>query len=647
MSRPLIFKLLSFGLVIPALLAEEPLEAISKDVWSTQVYRINFADAINGVAVRCPKDNASDGVKLAFLNQSNEAVKTMVKRWDVPMPEGTLFALDTASATLAVRANEETQDYFTALEYEQGRHLDRNVLCRVDVFEAEQSVLLALAKEYQRRADYTDAVTKLEALVDQGKASLLTTMRAGTVGGRQARTTSGITHSFVPEYLLDQDFRNHISLRTVEIPEVEFTFEPLVDEQSAHAYIVSQFSFDFASPTLTWIHHFGEKPDSVKAYIHHTAAINANMYVRKGTTQMIGMWMAEQTNAQAIPRMQAAFLQTELLRRLPALNPRVERVLRALGDKISVQPKPMENLKEVPPGMSVRTYSYLSLPCGPCHTTTDDDVRDKILPEKLAVPVPILKAAGMEFPTGAWAQINRSSMTMTLQTTEEMFVCMDALMGIVCFFHNPLTVSARIFEADAELIRNLEKDSSRETDHTAALRTLETAVGQGKARIVCAPFVCTKGGQHAECFVGDRVPEMVIEKNELPPAKVKEGATGSQETKPQPSVIDAAFPFKAVVKENKIGLRLEVDTILGEDNITVDLAQSLTYDYAPPTFNEPLVAGESLLLHRVHVANHFTLHVGQPRLVAIWKPDVGADGLPTDKLLVYFITVDVPEPDGP
>lgn len=211
-------------------------------------------------------------------------------------------------------------------------------------------------------------------------------------------------------------------------------------------------------------------------------------------------------------------------------------------------------------------------------------------------------------------------------------------------------------QANASLLRKLDRDTFSLPDHTAAWKQIEDAVSKGAAKIVRSAWIETKSGQ--QCTT-----ESVLEYRHADPFGTT-SATGVSETKKSgdgdaakggpvatASVTNnqAGGSYDVTSSTCPAGLRCEMEPTVGADGWTIDLNLALDFDYARPVqrvFDDRVpehtlrIAAPATEFHRHEFKTSITTRSGATRLVSIWNPS-GTAELDGDILQAAFIRADI------
>ncbi len=185
-----------------------------------------------------------------------------------------------------------------------------------------------------------------------------------------------------------------------------------------------------------------------------------------------------------------------------------------------------------------------------------------------------------------------------------------------------------LLEGEADTVREQLKRAGELADHSDLLAELETAVPQGSVSILQQGRIETRSGQRTKLEAS------------------KEFAAAAEL---------ALTPDGMTLYESETyreGTSWEIDTVVGADNITIDLNLSLNHHVAPSkrwqipftTAEEGLVSSAITESSIANVTSQYTLSTGTTKMVGVWKPQSVPGGAnDPDKLQAGFISADVIE----
>ncbi len=221
---------------------------------------------------------------------------------------------------------------------------------------------------------------------------------------------------------------------------------------------------------------------------------------------------------------------------------------------------------------------------------------------------------GIPFPKGSSATFIRRTGELVVRNLPQNVELVQAFTDsiIICRFPTAIQTTVHIIEADAVLMRRLERESALLADHTAFWKALEDGIAKGKARVVRASWIETKPGTQAMFITG--IERTGNRQRELGQDKERQKTAASTFSDP-----------------GMIGLRVEVDPMLGEGG-QVDMNIQMENDQITP--------GQPAASHEAFCKISTALQAGVPRLLSLHQP-ASVPGQTTEVLHAVFIRSDV------
>ena len=406
----------------------------------------------------------------------------------------------------------------------------------------------------------------------------------------------------------------------------------------------------------------------------YVSNITTSFTTLSGMTKLLGIWKPEGPSAaQNGDKLQAAFLTSQVVTLLPALDTRVEQLLRTHGEKVEKTPAaPPAEATGAPKGIITRTF----------HITSDVLTMDDPMPSMGAVggaapasdpfaaapaesrltvritAMEILKSKGIPFPEGSSASYTESTGELVVRNThanmqlvEEFIVFrkQHAARSLVATFH--------VIEGDAATIRKLSQDTAAVADHSAAWKSVEQAVAEGRIKILRSTFTGGNGGHRSRFTTGL---EYLYATETTTSTSVATRSTPSRggDEKDKPShisnvIIEGNAPptFSSAIEMRPVGIQVEYECNIGYDDPSViAMDYRIEYHYGPPsTTAVPSDAGDKILrpldrrvqFHLAEITSGTTLASGLPRLLGIWKPEGAPEFKDGTKWQAVFVHVDV------
>jgi hypothetical protein len=235
-------------------------------------------------------------------------------------------------------------------------------------------------------------------------------------------------------------------------------------------------------------------------------------------------------------------------------------------------------------------------------------------------------AAG-SFPQGTAFLLDPATCTLAVRTSQLGLEFLESLsQEFVSKQPCHLALRFELFQAEASTVRRLLQEGDGKADNTAQFNRLKELVAAGEAKNIGTLKLETRSGQRA-------VLESTHEHN------VCSGVS-----------VDDKGKLETSNETRQVGLKVEVDPVIGPDGDTVDINYALEYHFAPPVERREQ-AGEVAPLGKImvpvadfHVAKITTATTslsGMNRVLGVWKP-FGTDELDgADLLQIAFLRTDV------
>jgi hypothetical protein len=249
-------------------------------------------------------------------------------------------------------------------------------------------------------------------------------------------------------------------------------------------------------------------------------------------------------------------------------------------------------------------------------------------PRRIEPPQKIFEKAGITFGPGAFAFGNPILGTLIVRQTPEQMELVDVYIGWGCgCSESDLLARIEIYELPEILALPLIRGAAPHSDHKPEHSAVSTLLREGKANLIQSATLPVRSGQRARYEDGYELSYSIPES----PVEAPEPETGSIESTGQ------GMP-------RRIGTWLDMDPVLGADEMTIDVRVNLEIHNGDPTWHIiPDVERDSApgKLHpRFHLktlALEAILQSGEPRLIGSWRPDRETpEGHPTLYHLVFF-----------
>ena len=640
--------------------------------FSTRVYRlpspeleIGFVSKERGKlkAPTLPPVNASNGEIEIFLKRSHDVIKDYLIQQGVTLPVGSLACYDPASSTLALRAMAVVHDLVQPVV---DAHLDRtpkHLAWTLEMIEAPEAAARAAIQE---AAPIADHAAVLEGL--RGKGKSIFTMRGETKSGQQISARQGNQTTDSLEYAADDKPRVEFALETQKVG-TEFEMDPTVGADGRTIDVSFALNFHHNTGFARWepLTDGSAEKVEVKWTDRPLARVATSFSMMDSDTRLVGVWALDgETDPERLGLVRAAFFQANLVALLPLEDSRVEQLLKTRGEAVSPTPKAVRPVADpnLPPGMTVRRFQippdFLSLGGAPADSAADPFASGAAVGEpqftrRMNVEE-ILRSQGIPFPPGSSANfLSATSELVVRNTPENIDLVGKYVESIVDMIPKLVVLSLHIAQADAGLIRKLERETRRLPDHVSAWRSIEEAVAQGSAKVLRSALITTKSGQQSAYesiiqFVTNTGVSYSNSNSSADTAESKKEAGAPSAVAKASVVSQSGNSWLTTSGEiQKVGFDFEIDSTVGVDSKTIDLNLASTYDFAPPTqrvSTEPVpegtrrIAAPTVEFHESEVKLSTTLLSGSTRMISVWKPS-GTPELDGDVLQALFIRADI------
>lgn len=639
--------------------------------FSTRTYRLPSDELVQGFVTTekgklrspaLPPASASAGEVEIFLKRSHDVMKEYLHQQGITLPPGSLACYDPDSGTLSLRAMAVVHDLVGALSEVFVQHLPYHLAWTLDILEAPASDVRATMASCAGKSDHSAAY---DALLP--KAIPAVAMRGETKPGTHTRARTGSQIDDTSEYTTDAKQRVSATQDSKPLG-TSLEIDPVVGPDGKIIDVNLRLTHRYASPTTRWQPLTAGSAAKIEARWQDTplAEIATNFSLFDNTTQLLGIWTLEAVPEPArVGLMQAAFLRMAVVKSQPLVDPRVEPLLTAHGEKVVPTPKGVRPVADptLPPGMIVRRYrvppDFSSLNGDPAPAAPAADpfaggaaANEPRFTRRVTVEE-ILKSQGIPFPEGSSANYVSISSQLVVRNTpanqELVETFLDTLRDKA---PRQIALTLHVVQGEGALLRKLARDTLVLPDHRAAWQAVEAEAAQGKARYLRTLWLTTKSGSRA-------MTQNVIEHQKcmgLEFAQITKGeATKATEDN------KAGASAKAIIlgqqdngilisaEMEPVGLKLEVDPVVGTDGKTIDITASVDYDTAPPTLlvpTEPAADGTQRLavpetqFYQTDFITSTPLLSGTTRLLSIWKP-TGSAEFNGDVMQAAFLTAEI------
>lgn len=594
--------------------------------------------------LKLPSEPGEDAESVrAFIQQSSLIFREYLK----DLPQGSLVVLDQKKHTLAARTTVEGHEVIEAMLEEAMTHVPRMVALQVDLLEISTTGLNALLEEMAGEADHTALLERLE----KAGARVVAGGSFEIKSGQRVKTSMVTNRSYVSEFAARSDGSSEGITREVEPVGLEVELDPVVgyDGRTLDLNVAVRHTSQAGAPRQVALGTLAGKrvEGGVQDFVTENWTTATTIF--SGQSRLLGVVPAEEAG-----KARLCFLTAAAPVVMVEKSSDAEGWLKAHGDavaKVLAGPK-----KEIPTlglmsGMVVKTFrvppDFLS--AGP-----RDAAAAPADPFSAAAPEPtfmvrmtaqdILKAQGIPFPEGSSATFDRKTSKLTVVNLPANMAKVEEYIGSHRSIR-PANVQLHlhVVEAASGVVRKLARESLTVTDHRAAWQTLQAEITAERGRVVGVAAIETKSGQRCTAESGRSYAWAAANlKPQVPEAKGEKGAVAA-----------TALPtaeLVATVEREPLGLRWEIDPVLGADGYTIDLNTSVRHHSQVPTerFEAP-VAREGVLtvdapavdFHPLELVTAFTTQNGMWRMIGTWQP-VGADGgLDPDVMQAVFVRATV------
>ncbi|RBP35323.1 hypothetical protein DES53_12319 [Roseimicrobium gellanilyticum] len=614
-----------------------------------------------------PSIDASEKEIIAHIQKQTAAAKRLLSEAGLALPAGTALLWDADTGTLAVRSTQEALEWLNVLGGESRNRVEKNVNSTLRVVQADGSVMREIARETTTKLDHTPAWKRLEKLIAEDKAVSIQTLKLQTRNGMRSKVEIGSRDDRIESVVLEEGGIVKVNQgeglvgTSLETDQVLFAGDDHVDvnlsmrhcfaESVTHEVPVGRvLSRDIVLPTTD----------------DHYAQISTSFSVLDGSQTLLGVWKL--TAPEDLARqdiLQAAFLETRVVRNLPEIHPRALSLLSAHMDKAEPIPAKADRTAHLPAGMKTMRFRV-----PPDFLLSGEDFRsaesppDPFAPEDSAndgkkrtirTAMEVLKAQGIPFPEGTAAHFDQTTASLTVTNTQEALDLVEFYVSPTCGGGRPANIQfhIEILEADGALIRAMAEESSKIADHTLLLERLNEVIRTGQARNVGTLRTVTRSGQRMLAQSGalqihGASVEPVTEKQETPKKGTGEEKSTSEIGANTKSGQKTAIEIKG--EERFVGTRIELDGLIAPDGITLEMELALEHHYAPPTRGKEdaitnlgrspsvtRVMKSSEVLHFASITSLFTMNSGTTRLFGMWKPEGASKYEGKDVMQVAFV----------
>ncbi|MBX7208424.1 MAG: hypothetical protein K1X78_08950 [Verrucomicrobiaceae bacterium] len=665
-------------LVVFSAIRAQDKDATADDAYafSTRVYRMPSEELMSGFvskdkgklsAPALPGPNAGNGEIEAFIKRSHDVVKEYFAQHGVTLPKGSLACYDPATGTLALRAMNVVHEIVAPLAGSLEGALPMNLSWSLDILETKSASARAAMKQATGIDDHAGAYDRL---LPQSK--IVVSMRGEMKSGQITKAAQSARTDDPVEYSLDD--KNRVAPVLEENGTgTEVELDPTIGVDGKTVDLNIALTHRHASGKTRWEPLTTASPEKLEArwVDRPLAVVRTSLTLTSGSTKLLGAWALDgDTVPEHADAVRVAFLRAGIITIQPLDDGRVGRMLKSRGEAVEPTPKAVRPVADpnMPPGMSVRRFrvppDFLSMGSGAAAGSASpaDPFASSAVPNeprfvRRVTVEEMLRQQGIPFPPGASANYLQATGELVVRNTPANLDLVEQFVqSILDLKPKVIACSLHIVQADAALIRKLDREAFSQPDHSAAWQQIEDAAAKGTAKIVRSAWIETKSGQqcttqsvleYRRADLAGSTPTTAT--NETKKSGDGDAAKGAPVATASVTNNAAGHPYMVSSITHPAGLRFELEPTLGADGWTLDLNLALDYDYAPPVqrvIDEPLpehtirLAAPATEFHRQKFKSSITTRSGSTRMISVWKPS-GTPELDGDVLQAAFLRADV------
>jgi hypothetical protein len=592
-----------------------------------------------------PTQTAPEAEQTDFIKQSTAIVIKAFKNQGINPPEGSLFAYDSKSSTLAARTSSKFHWLLRDHQTLRDQSMRNYMTFRLNILAANAGIIRSAVQAAGPLNDHTAILTDLENKADHGQAQRVRSVKIDTSSGRRVHLSSGDELAEVTDFTLDNKHRPCFNTSLVKTG-VDLELDPVASEDLETIDLTCAAAFDFAPPEKEWVRVPVATSPLIKVpvYEHRKFSVNTSIRMKSGGSQLLGVWSPEAAGLEP-QTMQIVFLTGSIILVQPGENKQMAQLLENHGDRIA--PRPVQNPAKVEPpipaGFMERRFP---IPWG------------SMSPNSIKISKEFLESLGVTFPPEATVEMLPATNQFKVRSTPANLRHIDAFLNDGCRLESKnLVTTLHIIQADAAWLEKLERATATLSDHTIAWQEVEAAAAQGRVQFVNTIQLPTSSGHRVRTVAGRdhwtaklKQPNLPANQNPVPKQEAaeqkseKDGQTAP--VIPPDPVPKGGSMLEGSLQSEVAGTSFELDPVLSEDGVTVDLTFALDFDFAPPTDSaEQQRTGRNAVLletshptfHRVHLNQFLAIQSSQWRMIGMWQPD----GKGKDVMQAAFLRVDV------
>ncbi len=581
-----------------------------------------------------PGQNPTDEALREFIRRSSAVLREYLKQHAIELPEGTLLVLDKERHRLAARTTEEGHEVLADFAKFIENLLPRMLAMQVQVIEADAPVLRQAMSEALGRADDSALLTRLEEQAAGGGAKVVGLASLKTKSGQRARVSAGSERQTGSEFEARADGSSAAGVKELELEALEVEMDPVLgaDGRTIDVTLAVKQPTAPASERMVPLGRIGDKRARVRVADRFQGQTHTSTTLISGQSRLLAVWPAVDA-----ARSQAAFLTAHAVPLKYRPDERAEQWLRQHGE--AVQPAPVAAASAdqdlgIPAGMILKRFRvtpdflekdqmppppadpFSAAPAGGAMRNPEPTLMVRMTVQE------VLKAEGIPFPEGASASYLPNRGELIVRNTPENMAKVEAFLAERRRW-TPRNMHLRlsVIEADSALVRRLNRAALAVTDHEEAWQALAAEVEAGRAAFVASAMMESKSGQRATVEATQGY--LMVDANLS--AQVR--SAGKDTEKNAAVAALSVAEIQASTEMRPVGLRWEVDPVLGGDGMTMDITTGVTLDARPPReFFDPPAEQEGTLTVDMpaveffpqHFSTSWTTYSGMKRWIGTW-----------------------------
>lgn len=280
----------------------------------------------------------------AHAKVSHEVMSRVLAEQGIPLPHGSTMLYDLESGTLSIHSPSYCSDLIDSYSEQVERMRPRHLELSLEVVETVEDQWRQLLKHAEMKADHAELLAQLKTATPanaQAPTQNLATLRLETTSGHWAKAEQ-------VAWSRGEKPAGAIAGR----PEgLRFRARPVIHADGMSVDLDYEFEYGPRSGE-------GEAQEKTHA---PGMTMKSSVSVVEGTTKLLGVWRAPREGADDGPdntRMRVAFLRMEVVVLKHDINPLVESKLRELvGVPLEAKAEEGARVSERPPGIQMRSYA--------------------------------------------------------------------------------------------------------------------------------------------------------------------------------------------------------------------------------------------------------------------------------------------------